>query len=186
MKNILALVGLETIMESNHRIKFFANTFLNNVTTWQKDHPDDQTKILDARKYKDHPNPIGSMRTDSINAFPVIDILYISCHSDPEGLYLFSHYRKGDIPDSYRYIDTDFDWSQFKFNPEAMIYLAGCRTVGDNGVIFKDTIAQDIANKTDTPVNGFNWKSSQHERQDGGFEQKPDHGTWVRLFPKVI
>jgi hypothetical protein len=113
-----------------------------------------------------------------------MDQLLISCHSDPEGLYLFSHIRR-ELEEDDRYITLKRDWSKIKFTPGAVITLLGCQTAGQDGMALKECIAQTIADETGVKVIGFTSKSSQKKRKDGGYEQVPENGKYVMVMPRV-
>lgn len=183
MRTIVAVAGLETI--KNHttgKVKCFADTFLNNIRTIKHDHPKDKLVIVDAREYKDSATPMSDLWRIVKNAAACgIDELFFSVHSDWEGLYIISKYRKGEIPDSERYIELNFDWSGLNWNPGAAIRIAGCQTGGRFGQKWPKSLAQDIANKTGVAVWAFCSRSSQQVRADGHYYQKPDIGGYVKF-----
>lgn len=185
-RNVVAIAGLETIKDSEHKVKYFAATFLNNLLTWKKDHPNDDVKILDARDYRDRPNPMGDIWLDAKAAFIGIDVMLLSTHSDWEGLYVISKYRKGEIDDSLRYIDCNTSWEGFTWNPNACIRIMGCQAGGRFGKKWNTSIAQILANKSGVLVYAFCDKSSQRRRKDGGYVMVPDTGGYVRFYPKKI
>lgn len=184
-RNVVAIAGLETIKDKKtDKVKFFADTFLDNIKTWVKDYPNDAVKILDARTYKDHLTPMDDMWLD-IKIIPNIDLMLFSCHSDWEGLYIFSKYRRGEIEDCHRYIEYTTSWNGIAWSKNAHIKIMGCQAGGRFGKKWDNSIAQDIANKTDTTVWAFCSKSSQRKRKDGGYVQIPDVGGYVK-FVKVV
>jgi len=183
-KNVVAIVGLETIRDDNQKVKFFADTFLNNIKTWKEENPDAVVKILDARDYKDRPTPIDDMWADMKSSFSGLDLLLFSVHSDWEGLYVISHYRKNVIDDHHRYVDSTTNWEGIPWNPNASIRIMGCQAGGRFGKKWDNSLAQEIANKTGVDVWAFCSRSSQHET-NGHYHQIPDTGDYVK-FTKVV
>jgi len=180
-RNVIALIGLETF-KSKGKLRF-AETFANNILTWKRDNPKDIVTSIDARKYRDNDNPMLDMWNDIKKTYvDGIDVLLYSGHSDWEGLYIISHYRKGDIPDSTRYVEYTTSWEGIIFKPNAEIRLMGCRAGGDYKV-FDVCIAQDIANKTNTDVYAYTCKTSQKFR-NGGYYQIPESGDFIKFCKK--
>ena len=178
--NVIALVGLETIKDQNGNVKFFADTFLDNIKTWHHDNPKKPIKIFDARNYKDTELPIQSIFKDiSEYSKNGIDIFLYSGHSDPDALYIISKVRK-ELEDKDRFITKDTDWSVLTFNKGAIIKLMGCQAGGQDNKKWPDCIAQTIADKTKTKVLAFTCKSSQHQK-NGGYYQIPDSGGYVEF-----
>ena len=198
-KNAVAIAGLETILEPKEalswqnmipklfnmeirKVRFFADTFLDSIQTWVKEHPEYDTKIIDARDYCEDPNPIRSIWQATKDAHTGLDALKIACHSNWEGLYIISKYKKC-RPDRYRYIEYYTDWCGLTFNPGANIWLSGCQAGGRFGEKWDKCIAQDIANKTGATVWAYTSKSSQ-QWKDGGYRQVPDTGDYVEFVRK--
>jgi hypothetical protein len=176
--NAICIAGLETIKSSSGKI-IHAATFMNNMETWKKDHTADyNTTILDARKFKEMADPLGSMWAE-LKVSPSIDVLFFSSHSDPEGLYLISRYRQ-ELEDNQRFVSFDTVWDGINFSPTAKIYLGGCQAGGKDGKKFDVCIAQDIANKTGVSVFAYVWKSSQ-QYKNGRYFQVPDKGGFVEF-----
>jgi len=183
MYKAVCIAGLETIKDKKtNKVKYFSDTFLNNIRTWVKENKDCDSKILDARDYKDLNDPMLALFND-IKSVQGLDRLIITCHSDWEGLYIISKYRKGEIPDSHRYVEYYTEWEGFNFNPNAEIWLMGCQAGGRFGKKWDMCIAQDIANKTNTTVMAYASRSSQRYI-DGGYRQVPDTGGF-HTFTKV-
>lgn len=183
MKKAIGLAGLETIKGKNDKI-IHAVTFLNNFDTWRKDHPAFDLTVLDARSFKDLPDPMAAI-WDALKTAGEIDTLIYSGHSDTETLYMVSRYRQ-ELEDSQRFIGFDSDWGGVKFAPNAEIYLAGCQAGGQNGKKFDVCIAQDIADKTGVKVFAYVWKSSQKEKGKDRYYQLPEHGGFVEFTTKTL
>lgn len=182
----IALAGLETIKDKNGHPKYFAETFVNNTKTWKKDHRTLVVKLMDCRDYREMASPMTALWADleDISAQKGLDVLMITCHSDWEGLYLFSKYRK-ELSEDDRYITVNRSWSGIKFNPGAAIYLHGCQAGGRFGEKWPECIAQTIANSAKVKVYAYASRSSQRRRKDGGFWQKPDIGGFIEFTPDV-
>lgn len=176
----VAIAGLETVFK-NGKITHFSHAFLNNCETWKKElSKTHDVALFDARVFRNTDNPIGDIfHTLSMIKRP-IDKMLISCHSDWEGLYIISKYRKGSIPDTFRYIEKDqAEWDMVNFTDEATIELDGCRA-GGNGKKDSKSIAQNIANITGASVFAFTSKSSQ-KLVNGGYRQVPWSGGYVEF-----
>lgn len=186
-KNAVAIAAIETVRDKQGKVIKLSVTFLNNMQTWEKDRrKTHNTKILDCRAYKDDPSPMGGLWRALAEAYgdKGIDKLVISCHSDWEGLYIFSKIRK-ELGEEDRYITLFREWGEIKFNPGASIELHGCQTGGREGKIIPDSIAQTIANKSGVSVWGYLYRSSQKQRPDGGYIQKPERGGLTEFVPTV-
>lgn len=186
MKNAVAVGAIETVRDLDGKVKKLSVTFINNCLTWVTDHKKIYvTKLIDCRDYKDSSSPMDSLWEALANAHGDrgIDYLYMSMHSDWEGLYIFSKIRK-ELPEYDRYITPERDWGTIKFNPGAVIELSGCQTVGRDGKQIPGTIGQIIANKSGVRVLGFTSRSSQKRRKDGGFYQKPEKGGYIEVLPE--
>ena len=183
-KTAIALAGLETIKDKEGHPKYFADTFMNNTRTWKKDHPEFETKLLDCRDYREMSSPMKVLWADleDVYADRGLDRLVISCHSDWEGLYLFSKYRK-ELGEDDRYITVNRDWSGIKFNSGASIYIYGCQAGGRFGKKMSACIAQTIADSACVKVYAFMSRSSQRRRPDGGYEQRPDYPGLAEFIP---
>jgi hypothetical protein len=187
-KNAIALGGIETIRNAEGHVLKLSTTFMNNVTTWVKDNKALYTaKVMDCREFKDCASPMGSLWEALGAAYGKegIDCLFISCHSDWEGLYLYSKIRK-ELGEEDRYVTVNRDWSTLKFNPGASIILAGCQAGGRFGKRWPKCIAQTISDSSGATVYAFMSRSSQHKRKDGGFEQVPDYKGVARFDPKTV
>lgn len=182
-KRAIAIGAIETVRDAQGHVKKLSVTFLNNANTWAKDHPEFDTRVLDCRAFKDLPSPMKGL-WDELAKEP-LDALFISSHSDWEGLYIFSKIRR-ELAEEDRYFVLGNDWAGVKFNPGAYIVLSGCQAGGRDGVRLDDSIAATIANKTGVSVWAFLTKSSQKKRPDGGYEQKPDRGRLVEFVPERV
>jgi hypothetical protein len=183
MKKAVGIAGLETIKDKKGKTKH-AVTFLNNFDTWKKEHPKFNLTVLDARSFKELPDPMAAI-WDALRAIGQIDMLLYSGHSDSETLYVISRYRQ-ELEDSQRFIDFDSDWSGVKFSTDAKIYLEGCQAGGQNGKKFDVCIAQNIADKTGVKVFAYVWKSSQKEKGREKYYQLPEHGGFVEFTTKTL
>lgn len=180
-KKVVCIAGLETVRnKTTGEVKYFADTFMNNIRTWVKEHKDCECKVLDARDYCNLQDPMAKLWHDIKKSFDSLDKIVISSHSDWEGLYIISKYRKGQIPDSARYIEYYTDWSEFSFNESSEIWLIGCQSGGRFGEKWPKCIAQDIANKTNTSVYAYASRSSQ-QYVNGGYRQVPDIGGFHKF-----
>lgn len=178
-ENIVVICGIETVFKDGVFVKF-SSTFRDNSRTIVHDNPRDKITIVDARDYVNSDNPLKSLW----DACPKsIDRLIYIGHSDTAFLYVYSKVRK-ELPDSMRMIGPDFDWGSGTFNELATIELHGCQTVGQNGKVMTNSIAQAIANATGMTVSGFVYKSSQRQRLDGRYYQKPEKGGFVKVKPQ--
>ena len=186
-KNALAIAGIETIRNRQGHVMKLSCTFVNNANTWAKDNDADyETAVIDCRTFKDEPSPMSALWAfiGSVYGDKGIDRLFISSHSDPDGLYLFSKIRK-ELGEEDRYITLSRDWSKLKFNPGASIWLHGCQAGGKYGKKHAVCIAQTIANSSGATVHAFVSRSAQQRRPDGGFFQRPDIGGAVKFEPVV-
>ena len=177
--NVIAIVGLESIKDADGNVKYFAETFLNNIKTWRRDNPDAEIKIFDGRSYSVLNTPVSSLWKDIANAYGEkgIDQILYSGHSDSDKLYWISKARH-DLPDTERFL-WERDWN-FTYNKDASIKLMGCQTGGQEGKKWPKCIAQSIADSSGVIVWGFTSKSSQKKR-DGGYYQTPDIGGYVKF-----
>jgi hypothetical protein len=188
MKNAVTIAGIETVRDKDGKVKKLSVTFINNCLTWMADHRTTHTtKLIDSRDFINLSCPMDGLWDALAAAYgdKGIDYLYISMHSDWEGLYIFSKIRK-ELPEYDRYITPDRSWEKIKFNPGAVIELSGCQTAGMDGKRIPNTIAQIIANKSGVKVLGFTVRSSQKRRKDGGYYQKPEKGGYVELLPEGV
>lgn len=179
----VCLAGIETIRDKAGTVLRYSDTFLNNIKTFKHDYPADSFKLIDARDFLGSALPMTAIFDEIAALTQPVDKLIISCHSDPDALYIFSHSRY-DVEDQYRTIHKQTDWSSIKFSPSAEIKICGCQTAGAKGVVLPDSIAQNIANNSKITTYGFVWKSSQRSRRDGWYVQKPDRGGFVKCTPK--
>lgn len=197
-KNVVAIAGLETLKNKDGVAYKWAFTFMNNVETWIKDNWDKKgggrAITLDARTFKDRPDPLADLLdalvTVSQEMVGGLDALFYTGHGDMETFYVFSKYRQ-ELSDEKRFImlgypEIDY-WSQIKWSEkkDKGIWLATCRSGGDNGEKWERCIAQYIANMTNIPTYGFLWRCSQKQRADKGYYQKPDRGSYVEFRKKV-
>jgi len=184
-KNALAIAGIETIRNRQGVVVKLSCTFVNNANTWAKDNAADyETAVIDCRTFKDEPSPMSALWAfiGSVYGDKGIDRLFISSHSDPDGLYLFSKIRK-ELGEEDRYITLSRDWSKLKFNPGAEVILAGCQAGGKYGKKYPACIAQTIANSSGATVHAFVSRSAQQKRPDGGFYQRPDLRGFIKFTP---
>jgi len=187
-KNCVGVAGIETVRDKQGHVLKLSQTFANNVMTWKKDHRVNyETKVVDCRNYKEEASPMAALwlAVDAAYGDSGIDCLFITAHSDWEGIYLYSKIRK-ELGEEDRYITIHRDWSALKFNPGATIYLAGCQAGGRFGKKWPACIAQTIANSSGATVYAFASRSAQRKRPDGGFEQKPDIGGFIKFEPKTV
>lgn len=187
-KRVVILVGLETIKNPDGSVKFHADTFWDNACTWKHEHlnnknnPEYDLKILDARNYKDLKDPIASIWDELMK--DKIDLLFYFGHSDDTILYLISRYRL-ELENHQRFIDFYTDWTSLVFNEGAEIYLCGCHAGGREGKKFDVCIAQDVANKTKVNVFAYVSKSYQKEGPKNHFHQVSDDKIgFVKFEPK--
>ena len=194
-KNVIAIAGLETLKNKKGVPYKWAYTFINNVETWIKDNWDKKgggkATILDARDFKDYAEPITGVLDAMIAAAKDmpdgLDALFYTGHGDMETLYVFSKSRT-DLPDSFRFImleNLTWHWPEINWstNPNKGIWLSTCRAGGDEGKKWETCIAQYLANETKVRTWGFLWRSSQKQRADKGYFQKPEHGDYVAFDP---
>lgn len=188
MKNAVTIAAIETVRDKDGKVKKLSVTFINNCLTWMADHRTTHTtKLIDCRDFINLSCPMDGLWDALAHAYgdKGIDYLFISCHSDWEGLYIFSKIRK-ELPEYDRYITVERAWDKIKFNPGAVIELSGCQTAGRDGKKIPNTIAQIISNKSGVKVLGFTVRSSQKRRKDGGYYQKPEKGGYVELLPEGV
>lgn len=178
--NVVAIVGLETIKDKEGHIKYYAETFMNNVHTWHKNNPKDNLIILDGRNYVNEKTPLSKLWEDIAFAHKDgIDLIIYSGHSDYERLYWLSKTRP-DLDATEKFIENN-KWG-FNFTKGAFIKIEGCQAGGVDGVKWPVCIAQTIANNSGVTVLAFTSKSSQQMRH-GGYYQIPDTGGFV-IFTK--
>lgn len=184
LRTAIALAGLETIKDADGKVKYFAQTFLNNIKTWKKDNKQFSTELIDCRDYREMASPMTALWADieDLSRQTPLDRLIITCHSDWEGLYLFSKYRK-ELAEEDRYVTVNRDLSTIQFNPGANITIYGCQAGGRFGKKWPSSIAQTIADSSRVSVLAFASRSSQRRRKDGGFYQRPDIGGLVEFTP---
>ena len=185
MKNAVVIAAIETIRNKEGKVVRLSDTFLDDSKTWKGDHRRTfETKILDCRTYKELPSPMTGLWEGLAAAFGDrgIDRLAICCHSDWEGLYIFSKIRK-ELSEDDRYITLNREWAGITFNPGAKIEIHGCQAGGRDGVRMSDCIAATIANKSGAIVLAYTSKTSQQRRPDGGYYQKADRGKMVEFVP---
>ena len=184
-RNIVVIAGIETVRNKDGTVKKLSQTFMNNARTIESDLKDDNIVILDARYFMNEPNPIEDLWGAVVAAFGdnLIDEIFYTGHSDPEGLYVFSRIRK-ELPEESRYLTAFFHWEAplsetgcFRFN--------GCQTGGMDGVKFQNSLAQIVADKTRHIVWAYTTKSAQIRRPDGGYEQRPDKKGFVKFTPRT-
>jgi len=188
MKNAVTIAAIETVRDKDGKVKKLSVTFINNCLTWMADHRTTHTtKLIDCRDFINLSCPMDGLWDALAYAYgdKGIDYLYISMHSDWEGLYIFSKIRK-ELPEYDRYITAERAGDKIKFNPGAVIELSGCQTAGRDGKRIPNTIAQIISNKSGVKVLGFTVRSSQKRRKDGGYYQKPEKGGYVELLPEGV
>ncbi len=159
--NIIAIVGADR--RSNN------NAFINNTLTFINDHPEDQILMFKAWEYKNE-----NYLMDAIaSGFESIDLLIVNAHSNTQQLVLTSDWG----------ITKDTDWSKLKFSQNAEIYLNGCNAGGRDGIVAPSSIAQDIADKTNTCVYAYVNNTSQQEI-DGKYYQVPVRMYWGQKVVK--
>lgn len=180
LKNAVIIVGLETIRDKNTGMfKGLSDAFMNSARTWMKEHPQYTYTVVDARDYCKLDNPMFSI-FEKVGSVGKIDKLVIFSHSDWEGIYIISKYRKAKIPDDHRYIEYYTKWDQVDFNEDSEIRLIGCQAGGRFGKKWEKCIAQDIADKTGVTTWAFASRSSQ-QFVDGGYRQVPDIGGFHKF-----
>lgn len=190
MTHTIAIAGLDCYLDPHtHKIKQFTEAFMNNVRTYHADNKSTITAYtqLDVRSYRPIANPMAAIFSAikrSVAKNGPIDVMFISCHSDHEGLYLVSKYKKGVIPDSYRYVEYDTSWEGVTFSPTGHMRLASCQTSGRFGKKWDTCIAQNIADKIGVSVFGFTGRSAQHQEGDRFF-QVCDFNGYVECTPNV-
>jgi len=184
-RNVIGIAGIESVRDKNDNVKYYSVTFMNNLYTWQKNHPDDILHIIDARKFLKSKTPITDLWAEVRTAFGSggIDCLVYSGHATDEHLWLYTHVVK-DLPHEERCIGWDFDFTA-PFNPSAEIWLMGCQTGGHDGKKWTNSIAQVIADKVDRKVWAFVSKCAQ-KKIKGGYYQVPDTGGYVEFVKQHV
>ena len=185
MRKVTAVLGIEPYFYPNtNTIKHYSDTFLNNVLTWKHDNPTDKVVIVDARKYIKSPEPMSELWRDVCLSHPEgIDIFLYSGHSSPEHLLVYSHCRH-DISDDQRYLGFENAFTM-PLSPNAKIYLYGCQAGGKEGEKWENSIAQVMADKTGRLVHAYAYRTSQKQRPDGHYYQKPDRGGLLDFTPQL-
>ena len=181
MKNAVTICGLETIRPKPDHI-IHADTFFDVAQTYKHDNPRDHYTILDARRFMENDDPLGSLWLALIDLSKKthLNVLNYAGHSSDEGLYVFSKYRN-ELEDCYRVINMDTVWNEIQFAEGAEIRLMGCQTGGQEGKKWPVCMAQDIANKTLVTVWAFTSKSAQKRRKDGHYIMVPDVAGYVKF-----
>lgn len=181
-RHIACIAGIETVRKDGVVIKLSC-TFGNNIKTFQHDDSLSKFSVFDARDFMDLDDPMRGIM-DHLVELPPIDQLLITCHSDSEALYIFSHVRT-ELDEGMRTINKDTDWSGVKFSPSAEIRLLGCQTAGQKGVRFPECTAQWIADGAGVATFGFVSRSAQRVRRDGWWVQVPDIKRVEKFLPRV-
>jgi hypothetical protein len=182
-RKVIAIAGIETIRDAQDKVLKFSVTFINNITTWVRDHPKDDVVLLDARKYVECKDPIASLWHD-VQTLQLhgLDLLLYSGHSDPDNLYVFSRTRT-DLEDSCRFLSASSIW-EAPYTDHAEIKLMGCQTAGRDGHRLDVCVAQGIADATQHAVWGFVSKSSQQKRNKGYYMVPDDKIGYVKVLPR--
>ena len=171
-KNVVAIIGIETIRDSDGIVKKFSETFLNNIRTWKKDNPKHNLVIIDALKYLKIENPLDAIWKTVCESYDVIDQLIYFGHSSDESLIVFSHTLE-ELSVEERWFRAGFHY-QAPFAKDAEIFLYGCHAGGRNGKKWDTSLAQIIANKTNRTVWAYVSQSYQIEKPKGRFYQVSD------------
>jgi len=171
-KNVVAIIGIETIRDSNGVVKKFSETFLNNIRTWKRDNPKDNLVIIDALKYLKVEKPLDAIWKAVCDSYDEIDQLIYFGHSSDESLIVFS-YTLEHLSLEERWFRAGFHYDA-PFAPDAEIFLYGCQTGGQRGEKWDTSLAQIIANKTNRTVWAYVSKSYQIEKPKGHFYQISD------------
>jgi hypothetical protein len=184
LRTIAAVAGLDPLYNGT-----YGEAFMDDIKTFQRDNPDDTVYIIDARWYIGWNNPVGNLmdKVGEISQKEPLDAFIYAGHSYGSGLSVFYGYGQ-DLPDNQREINTDTSWSGIKFNKDANIKLMGCNAGGYAGyknfmtvideetgydwLLYFDSIAQDIANKTGVQTWAYVNYTTQ-KKQNGGYYQKP-------------
>lgn len=187
MKNIIVICGIETIRRTDGTVLKTSTTFRNNARTIEYDYRNDNVVVIDARDYLKEDNPMAALWAAASTAFGIegqfpIDRVYYSGHSDPEGLYVYSHIRK-ELPQESRYFMMGDKYWRAYYAEGCKIYLFGCQTAGTHNKKFVTCIAQDIANRSGCAVYGYAARTSQQKRKDGRYYQRPDYKTLHKFTP---
>lgn len=183
-RNVVVIVGIETIRDGEGNVKKFSDTFLDDAQTYDTDHPKENVVILDARKFVKCASPMNAVMDRVIGEFGLagIDSLLYFGHSDSSQLYVFSRTRT-ELDNNDRFITAETEWKNVKFNKDAKIYLYGCQTAGMEGKRLTECIAQTIADNSGVTTLGYTWKSSQKEI-NGKYYQLPWHGGFVECVSR--
>jgi hypothetical protein len=182
-RNIVVIAGIETVRDKDGTVKKFSQAFMNNARTIKKDLKDDNVVIVDARDFVNETSPIDALWDAVVTAHTgLIDEIFYTGHSDPEGLYVFSKVRK-ELPEGSRYLTAFFHW-EAPLSEDGCFRFNGCQAGGMDGVKFPNSLAQIVADRTRHVVWAYTSKSAQIRRQDGGYEQRPDIKGFVKFTPR--
>lgn len=187
MKNILVICGIETRRKPDGTVIGTSETFRNNARTVEYDYRGENVVVIDARDYLKEANPMAALWTAASTAFGKLPIerIYYSGHSDPDGLYVYSHIRK-ELPQESRYFLVGDEYWHATYSKDCKIYLFGCQTAGTHNKKYDVCIAQDIATRSGCTVYGYAARTSQQKRKDGRFYQRPDYRTLHKFTPVVL
>ena len=188
MKNIVLLVGIETVRGKDGKVIKLSETFVNNARTFEKDNRKDHVIRIDARNYLTADNPIGELWHDVCMSYGhseglAIDELIYMGHSDSTTLYVFSRVCT-EHPDEQRFLSSYSDFTA-PYNKNAAIRLISCQAGGERGKKFDDCIAQTIADQTKRTVYAYTSRCAQIRRRDGGFEQRPDYPGFAKFVARA-
>ena len=170
-KNIVAIVGIETVRSPSGKVLRYADTFWDNMLTYRMEHPEDNVALVDARDYIKEVNPIEAVWRAVVAHGSISKLLY-SGHSSSESLVCFSHTRK-ELPVEQRYFRAGFHYTA-PWESDATFTILGCQAGGERAQKWSNSIAQIIANKINRTVWAFVSKSYQTEGPKCHFHQVAD------------
>lgn len=186
MANIVAICGIETIRNKSGKVMRYSDTFLDNMLTYQHEHPKDSVVIVNARDYLKvtSSTPAADLWKVACSKFDKIDKIVYAGHSSDESLIVFSH-CKTELDIEQRYWRSSFHYeAPYADNAEIIIY--GCQAGGKEGKKWPVCIAQTIANKTGKTVWAFVSKSYQIEGPRGHYHQKSDDKIGLVKFTRIV
>lgn len=185
MANIVAICGIETIRNKSGKVMRYSDTFLDNMLTYQREHPKDNVVIVDARSYLKTPSMTSAdVWKDVCSKFDKIDRIVFAGHSSDESLIVFSHTKK-ELDIEQRYWRSSFHY-EAPYADDAEIVIYGCQAGGKDGKKWPVCIAQTIANKTGKTVWAFVSKSYQVEGPRGHYHQKSDDKIGLVKFTRIV
>lgn len=182
-KNIVIMLGIETIRDDMGNVVKYSDTFLDNALTFKKENKKDNIRILDARSFVDEIDPIESLWKAAISSLAVIDKLVYYGHSSPESLICFSHVRT-ELPIEKRYFRDSFHYTG-SFSKGANFTIYGCQAGGTEQKKDLESIAQVIANKIQRKVYAYTSKSYQIEKPKGSYYQISDDKIGLVEFTPI-